>query len=163
MIPFVDLIGEEWRKGSMHVFEEHFVTEKILEFLSGVWYSINKHNVGEKIILASLPKETHILGLHFVACFLVLQGYKVIFLGTNLPKEEIARCADKTGAETLIFSISSTYDQEKAKEYLLELQEEISDFHRIIIGGKGAPKSLFPMLHCSDLSELIFLLNSPRS
>lgn len=161
MVPFVQLVGEEWSRGSMHVFEEHFATEKILEFISGIWHSINKHNQGEKVILAALPKELHTLGLHFVACFLVLQGYRVIFLGTNTPKEEVVRCSKKMNIETLVFSISSTYEQEEAKKYLLGLQADIPHFHKIIVGGQGAPQCSFRIMYCSDLSELIFLLNQP--
>ena len=163
MIPFVQLVGEEWNRGNVHVFEEHFATEKMLEFLSSVWRSINKHNQGEKVVLAGLPQEAHTLGLHFAACFLVLQGYDIVFLGVNTPREEIVRCFDRTGAQTVVFSISATYSSEKSRDYLMGLQQNISPQHRIIVGGAGAPKNMFRTTHCPKLSDLIFLLNQPRS
>ena len=161
MIPFVKLIGEEWGRGNVHVFEEHFATEKIVDFLTSVWRSINKHNQGEKVILAGLPHETHTIGLHFAACFLVVQGYDVMFLGTNTPREEVVQCANKIKSKIVVFSISATYKQDKATEYLTELQKDLPPFHRIIVGGQGAPQCSLQIIHCTDLTEMVGLINQP--
>ena len=163
VIPFVELLGNEWRNGTLQIFEEHFATINLIDFLSGLWHSINKFNRGEKVILAGLPNEKHTLGLHFTACFLALHGYSVIFLGANTPYKEVVHCYHRIKAEILVFSISVTYDMGEALEYLLALQEDISPSHKIIIGGRGAPKTLPRMMNCLALSDLIFLLNRPTS
>ena len=163
VIPFVELLGNEWRNGTLQIFEEHFATINLIDFLSGLWHSINKFNRGEKVILAGLPNEKHTLGLHFTACFLAIHGYSVIFLGENTPYKEVVHCYKRIKAEVMVFSISATYDMGEALEYLLALQENISLSHKIIIGGRGAPKTLPRIMNCSALSDLIFLLNRPTS
>ena len=74
------------------------MTRLITQFLEEHWQMINTSNVGETIVLTSHPLERHTLGLHLVACMLVMSGYSVIMLGNNTPVEEIGACAIQTQA-----------------------------------------------------------------
>lgn len=144
VVPFLELLGCAWLEGDIQVFQEHFVTRLITQFLEEHWQMINTSNVGETIVLTSHPLERHTLGLHLVACMLVMSGYSVIMLGNNTPVEEIGACAIQTQALAIAVTFSATMSSDDSKLFLQSLQAYLdSDTSKlptfVVFGGAGAP------------------------
>lgn len=144
IVPFLELLGCAWLEGDIQVFQEHFVTRLITQFLEEHWQMINTSNTGATIVLTSHPLERHTLGLHLVACMLVMSGYSVIMLGNNTPVEEIGACAVQTHALAIAVTFSATMSSDDARLFLQSLQSYLdSDASRVptflMFGGAGAP------------------------
>ena len=144
IVPFLELLGCAWLEGDIKVFQEHFVTRLITQFLEEHWQMINTSNTGETVILTSHPLERHTLGLHLVACMLVMSGYSVIMLGNNTPVEEIGACAIQTQALAIGITFSVTMDPDDSRLFLQGLQSYLdNDASRtstfLVFGGAGAP------------------------
>jgi methanogenic corrinoid protein MtbC1 len=147
IVPFLELLGCAWLEGDIQVFQEHFVTRLITQFLEEHWQMINTSNIGATIVLTSHPLERHTLGLHLVACMLVMSGYSVIMLGNNTPVEEIGACAVQTQALAIAITFSVTMDPEDSRLFLQSLQSHLdNDVSKIptflVFGGAGAPHPL---------------------
>ena len=71
IVPFLTVIGCAWEQGDLQVFQEHFATRLVKQFIEEQWQSINSSNVGKTIIITTHPLEKHMLGLHLVASILV--------------------------------------------------------------------------------------------
>jgi cobalamin-dependent methionine synthase I len=57
------------------------------------------------MVFATLPGERHEIGLLMSAMICASQGYKVHYLGTDLPPEEIAQFAREVGAIAVAISV----------------------------------------------------------
>ena len=59
VIPFISRIGCAWHDGELQIFQEHFATRLIGQFIEEHWQLINASNTGRTIILSSHPLEKH--------------------------------------------------------------------------------------------------------
>jgi DNA-binding transcriptional MerR regulator len=92
MGPYLQAMGEAWADGTLRVSHEHFASERVREFSSAQWRALNDAGPGARatLVLATPPGEEHALGLHMAAWVVALAGARVVFLGANVPVEEIA-------------------------------------------------------------------------
>lgn len=137
--PFIHALGEEWQKGELCVADEHFGSEKMGDFLAGIWRRLNEHNQSGPVLLTTLPGDTHRLGLQMAALVSAMAGLKVIYLGPNTPLEEVTSVVRRVGAKGLFLSAALGTDQAKAREALLQLRRSLPEPLVIGVGGAGAP------------------------
>lgn len=137
--PFIHALGDEWQKGGLCVAEEHFGSEKMGDFLAGIWRRLNEHNVHGPVLLTTLPGDNHRLGLQMAALVSAMAGLKVLYLGPNTPVEEVASVVQRVGAKGLFLSAALGTDQAKAREALVSLRQHLPQPLVIGVGGAGAP------------------------
>lgn len=90
LFPFMERIGVLWLAGHINPAQEHLVSnivrQKILVGIESVMPVLHR----QKTALLFLPEgEFHELGLLYMQYFLKNQGYKVIYLGANIPVSDI--------------------------------------------------------------------------
>lgn len=144
IIPFVSKIGCAWHDGELQIFQEHFATRLIGQFLEEHWQLINASNSGDTVVVSSHPLEKHTMGFHLIASMLVLEGFSVVVLGNNTPVEEIVACADQTEAIAIALTFSITMNAPDVLHFLEELEDRIVQHSKyqpmMIMGGSGIPK-----------------------
>jgi methanogenic corrinoid protein MtbC1 len=91
-IPLMEEIGLLWQTDTISPAHEHFISclivKKILINIEKV--EMDKSLDTSKVFVLSLPlNEIHQLGLMYLHYEIVLKGYKVIYLGENLPIENL--------------------------------------------------------------------------
>lgn len=91
-IPLMEEIGLLWQTDTISPAHEHFISclivKKILVNIEKI--EIEKPIDTSKVFVLSLPlNEIHQLGLMYLHYEIVLKGYKVIYLGENLPIENL--------------------------------------------------------------------------
>jgi MerR family transcriptional regulator, light-induced transcriptional regulator len=93
--PALVLIGEGWHAGSISIAQEHAATAFIHARLATLMRQALTASQRGPILLATAPGERHELGLMMVALFLMRRGWKVTFLGSDLPGEEVVATAGR--------------------------------------------------------------------
>lgn len=151
--PLIERVGTGWETGELTVPHEHFATECLSSFLTGKWRQLNSRKEGWTAILATLPGETHSLGLLMSAVVTSLSNAKIIYLGLNTPIEDIIATAERNKAELLCISVSSGEKQYDPEDYLLQIRKEMGSKIKIVAGGKGTPESLPGILKMGDFSK----------
>lgn len=136
--PLVDRIGNGWVNGELSVGHEHFATEILSDFLSSKWRQQNIRRDGPVAVLATLPDETHNLGLIMCAVIIGLADFKITYLGPNSPIEDIVKTSRDSNAQLLCLSISNCVEKNKSKEQLRQIKKSIGKSTEMVIGGKGA-------------------------
>ncbi|MDD9940568.1 MAG: MerR family transcriptional regulator [Myxococcales bacterium] len=136
--PFLIELGDRWASGRLGVRHEHFASERLREFLAGQWRPISDAATGPIYVLATLPGERHVLGLHLVALCVVLAGGRVVFLGVDLPPGEIAAAADHHHAEAVLVSTAAGSERAPVEGALRELRQNLPASTALVIGGQGA-------------------------
>jgi DNA-binding transcriptional MerR regulator/methylmalonyl-CoA mutase cobalamin-binding subunit len=141
-VPFLDKIGKGWETGEISISQEHFASERLYDFLGSKWRQLNERNDGAKILITSLPGDNHNLGLQMAATLASICKYKVVFIGSDTPCEEIFSAVLKTNSDILCLGVSCYYDKQKSVKLISNLRERIKKEVKIIVGGKGYSNSV---------------------
>lgn len=87
--PVLVAIGEAWFRGEITVAEEHFAASFMRARLENIFHSSPHNRSGPLVIVGCAPGELHEIGAMFLAVFLRRAGYRVVYLGQNVPLESL--------------------------------------------------------------------------
>lgn len=129
-IPLMEEVGLLWQTGTITPAHEHFISCLIMkktllntEKIEGL-IPVNQ----TKIFVLSLPlNEIHELGLMYLHYEIVLKGYKVIYLGENMPIDNLKEL--KKHFNSIIFVSYLTIQPERVAvdEFVATMTEELLD------------------------------------
>ncbi|MGE0683990.1 MAG: MerR family transcriptional regulator, partial [Candidatus Binatia bacterium] len=91
--PLIRAVGEEWAAARLGIHHEHFLSERIGDLLRSLRLPLEERARGPLVIFASLPGESHGLGLQMAALILASVGCRILYLGTEVPPIQIAGLA----------------------------------------------------------------------
>jgi DNA-binding transcriptional MerR regulator len=80
--PLTTAVGQRWEDGSFEVFNEHFYTEETARVLRKAIAALPDAGDAPRILLTTLPGESHALGLLMAEALLTLDGAACVSLGT---------------------------------------------------------------------------------
>jgi len=155
--PLIYHVGEKWAIGDINVFEEHFVTRQLTLFLDSIISKIPVKSAQPPVLLATLPGESHSLGLIMLESLLRDQGIKVVNLGTEVPMDQLIMACQRYQVGAILLSFSGAYNSNAIRKELIDLAERLSDEIPIYVGGSGVKRmrKLPPQVKIkNDLSEI---------
>lgn len=161
--PFLAAVGDAWARHALQVYEEHFVSELLTEFLSHQWRPLADAGTGPRMVLATLPGELHALGLHLAACLAVREGWRVTFLGRDTPLPELILAAERSGASAVLLSLSPCADPTRAAWDLTTLRQRLAPRIRLVVGGAGVPPGLPTGIEAPGIEHLAAWLRGGTS
>lgn len=133
-------VGESWARGELTVGEEHFISERVRDFLTAQWRPMSARARGSTIVCANLPGERHTLGLHMATTVLALHGCCIIFLGADVPIKELIGMSHRGHARALCLSLSITGDPVEQLKAMELVRIELDAHIHMVIGGGGAQR-----------------------
>jgi DNA-binding transcriptional MerR regulator len=134
----VERIGHGWAEGSVSVAQEHMATaivRRVLGWLLGVYEVAGP---ARRIVVATPPRQAHELGALMVAVSAAAEGWKVTYLGPDLPPADLVAAARQTGADAVALSIVYAGG---APELVAALRETRAGLPRdvpLLVGGAGS-------------------------
>ncbi len=85
-------IGDLWEAGAISIADEHLATALTQQVMAAIYGpNLGKKALPGRIMLAGVEDEQHSLGLRMAADVVELAGYETIYLGANLPTEDLLR------------------------------------------------------------------------
>jgi methanogenic corrinoid protein MtbC1 len=100
-------IGERWHKGALSVATEHFASNYLIQRLNALLRTMPNGAIGPLIWVACAPTELHEVGALLLSVYLRRAGYRVHYLGQDLPSEALAVDMDRRQPAMLLFSAST--------------------------------------------------------
>jgi len=138
IVPLVYKIGDLWHDGDFRVANEHLASPVIRSFL----YNLMERNApgdNSPILISATPRgQDHELGALIAGVVAASIGWNVIYLGPNLPVEEIASVAENLKAKVVALSIVYPNDDPQLKKDLLSLNQILPEGISLIVGGRAA-------------------------
>jgi methanogenic corrinoid protein MtbC1 len=104
LIPVLVEIGLRWEHGEISVATEHFASNFILGKIQGIYRSLPLRFSGPKIIVGCGPDELHEIGSLMFATLLRDAGYRVEYLGPDIPLEDLVLYAGEENPRMIIIS-----------------------------------------------------------
>jgi methanogenic corrinoid protein MtbC1 len=141
--PLAGQIGAAWAEGRLHVFEEHLFTELTTRALRQAISAVPGDR-SPKVLLTTVPNESHGLGLLMVEAMLALQSAQSISLGTQMPVPEILQAAVAHRADVVALSFSSVFPARQIPPLLQQLREGLPPTAQLWVGGAGVRKVAAP-------------------
>ena len=146
---------------------EHFFSAFSKVF---VWNLTRQYQLDEnapKIVVGTPSGQIHDIGAVFVAAAAANNGWRVSYVGANLPPFELAGAVQITGASVLALSIVYPEDDPKLPSDLLHLRRLLPENIKLLVGGRAANAYQPALSKCgavilSSLEELDRELDAAR-
>ena len=145
-VPVVERIGHGWAEGTVSVAQEHMATavlRRILSWLMGVFevHGVARQAVvAKQLLVATPPTQVHELGALLVAVSAAAEGWRVSYLGAELPAGEIIAAARDTGADAVALSIVYDLGEPSLLPALQEVRDGLAEHVPLIVGGAAASR-----------------------
>lgn len=136
--PLTVAVGARWEHGSFDIFDEHVYTETATRILRQAVAALPATAGGPRILLTTLPGETHGLGLLMTEALLALDGAVCIALGTETPPSSIVRAAASHRADVVALSFSAAYPRSQLRPSLQGLRQLLPAATALWAGGAGS-------------------------
>jgi methanogenic corrinoid protein MtbC1 len=78
-------VGERWHRGEINIATEHFATQLVRRKLAGLLNIFENSAQRATIVVGCAPDELHDLGILMISLFLVRRGWRVVYLGAQVP------------------------------------------------------------------------------
>lgn len=135
--PLLIEIGELWRKGILRPAQEHFATEIIKKFLKKLQESLNPEPDAPMLLVTTPAGQLHELGALIAAFAASIEGWNILYLGPNLPADDIAVAAINVKVKAVCLSIVYPSDDQNLSRDIIRLGEILPRRVKIIAGGRA--------------------------
>lgn len=104
LVPLLDLLGQRWDKRISGIAEEHFFSAWLRNKLGARLHHSQGTRRGRPLVVACLPGEHHEIGLLLFSLAALDLGYRIVYLGADMPTRQIAPVARQTGALGIVLA-----------------------------------------------------------
>jgi DNA-binding transcriptional MerR regulator len=133
VLPYLAGLGERWQRGTASIAMEHFASNLIRGRLAGLargWGSGH----GPQALLACPPGEQHDLALMMFGIVLHHHGWRIGYLGANIPAGELARAAGASRPDLVVLAAARPQTLEPIQAELTALARRFP----LALAGAGA-------------------------
>jgi DNA-binding transcriptional MerR regulator/methylmalonyl-CoA mutase cobalamin-binding subunit len=135
--PFLHEVGSRWASGELSVGAEHLASNLVSSMLGAALHAHRPSRSGLPIVFATPSGEPHCLGLCIAALTAADAGADPIYLGADVPEDDLVESAARARASVLALSLV-TLAPELAQEAILRIRRKLSARIEIWIGGAAA-------------------------
>jgi len=135
VLPLARSIGDRWALGKLSIAAEHLASEVVLHALKGGLRTAA--GSGPLVVGACLPGERHEWGILATLTVIREDGWRVQYLGTDLPVDEVVEAAWKLEPRRVALSGSDSAVVQANLPALSSLAGRLPPGTRAVLGGGG--------------------------
>lgn len=136
--PLMRTVGELWRSGELRPAHEHMASAGVRSFVGGLCKLYEVPEASPRIVVTTPRGQRHETGALLVAASACAEGWNVLYLGPDLPAEEIAAAAVGAGARVVALSITYPPDDPAIAGDLAKLGRLLPEQATLLVGGRSA-------------------------
>lgn len=138
IVPMMRRIGELWKEGTLRPAHEHLTSAAVRTFVGGLHRRSPAAPEAPALVVTTPAGQRHELGALLAASAAATEGWRVAYLGADLPAEDIAAAARIRGARGVALSITFPPDDPFLAGELERLRRLVGDGVELIAGGRSA-------------------------
>ncbi|MBT8488655.1 MAG: MerR family transcriptional regulator [Gemmatimonadetes bacterium] len=168
MVPLLQEVGRAWQSGHMRPSTEHIASVAIRRFLE--WVSTtNQPDPDAPLAVTGTPAgQRHEFGALLAGVIAAYEGWRIRFLGPDLPADDIARAAKKLNAKMVALSAVHPRLDARGVQEVLEIRNLLPPSVKVVIGGAGAAPhgddwDRAGILHPGTLTDFRDVLNGQQA
>ncbi len=136
--PLMDRVGSLWRSGNLRPAHEHLASDTVRAFLSARRTAYGTNPNAPVIVVTTPAGQTHEIGALMVSLLACADGWNDMYLGPNLPAEDIVSAVVNSGARALALSIVYPGDDPRIEAEFAFLQRYLPENIAVFVGGRAA-------------------------
>jgi len=135
IVPLMHAIGDLWYRGTLRIMHEHFTSAVVRTLLGGLHLASDLADTAPHLIVTTPSGQLHEIGALCVASMASVDGWRVTYLGPNLPTEDIAAAVQQDHARAIGLSIIYPPDDPHLPQELGKLRRYLPSEVTIFVGG----------------------------
>ncbi len=141
VVPIIGMVGKAWESGRVGPAHEHLATVEIRRFLEWMLATVNMAD-GAPVLVSGTPAgERHELGAILCAVSGAAEGWESIYLGPDLPAEEIVLAALRLEAEVVTLSCVDPRIENTFPAEIRKIRERLPADVQLVIGGPSVGRN----------------------
>ena len=134
--PVLYEVGSRWESNQLTVAQEHMATA-ITQYVMAQIYEAPDETAPPKghVVLTGVEGELHNIGAVMVGDLLELDGWRVRFLGTNLPAGAVLSAIRESVPTHVGISATMLFNVAAVRQLIAAIRSEFEDRVRILVGG----------------------------
>lgn len=136
--PLMYRIGNMWRDGHLRIADEHLAAAVVRRFVDSLRAAFPAPPSSPHIIATTPVGQLHEIGALVVSAQAAREGWRVTYLGSNLPAQEIARAAHQNRAPAVALSLAYPEDDPHLGGELVKLRRCLPEETALLVGGRAA-------------------------
>ena len=167
LMPLLDRTGELWEQGDLKVSQEHLASAVVRSMLGSIAMTQSTDQQGPLMLTTTPSGQRHEFGALAAAVAAASMGWRSMYLGPDLPAEEIAAAARDKGARAVAISIVYPGDDPRLSMELRKLHRLLPSDAVLLAGGRASDGyretlSEIGAVHISSLADFRRKLNDVR-
>jgi methanogenic corrinoid protein MtbC1 len=138
VVGLLDSVGTRWRGGTLRPLHGHLVTMAVRRLLDGLIERASSAATTATLVVATPAGQVDEIGALLIAATATIEGWRVIYLGADLPAEDIADAALHTRARAVALSIVQPAGDRAVSDHLRRLRTGLPKQVAVLVGGAGA-------------------------
>jgi MerR family transcriptional regulator, light-induced transcriptional regulator len=126
-------VGDMWEKGEITTAHEHFTSAFLRSRIGMIFHTLPVSSYLPTAIAVCCPGEDHELGLLIFTLYLRRKGFKVVYLGTGIPEQDVEIVIEEIKPAFLFLSCSLIENLPGA----LKLVENLQKYNNLAVGIGG--------------------------
>jgi methanogenic corrinoid protein MtbC1 len=138
LLPAQREVGRLWHLNELSVSEEHLVsytTQRLMAELSGM--ATKQPDNGFTAVAGAVAGNVHDIGIRAISYLLEIEGWRTIYLGSDIPQVELPTTLTTYEADVLLLSVALTSQITATTHTITAIQEQCARPVKILVGGNG--------------------------
>lgn len=140
VVPVLTDVGARWHDGDLGIAQEHMASGVFTRVLHDILEGAASKREGPAILVATPAGHRHEIGAMVAAAVAAMEGWRVLYLGADLPAAEIARTAGEVDARAVALSVVHGSDEGTIEEEIRRLRGRLPRSVRLFVGGREADR-----------------------
>lgn len=137
IMPLMHTIGERWREGTLRVVHEHLASAIVRSFVAGLSNGAGRLPSAPRVLVTTPAGQRHELGALIAAGAANDFGWDAVYLGPDLPAEEIAAAVRELRPRAVALSVIYKNGDAQVQEEFRKLARYLDSDVPIIVGGRA--------------------------
>jgi DNA-binding transcriptional MerR regulator len=137
VLPLLDEVGARWERRELCTASEHLASSVVRSLLGALLRRRAGAGPARPLLFTTLAGDRHELAVLVAAVMAADLGANPIYLGPDLPAEEVRLATEKTGAAAVVAGMSRFAAPQQRGRTLRELRRALPDGVALWVGGSG--------------------------
>jgi len=138
LLPAQREVGRLWHLNQLSVSEEHLVsytTQRLMAMLFDK--AARKADNGYTAVAGAVAGNVHDIGIRAISYLLEIEGWRTIYLGSDIPQVELPRTLESFEADVLLLSVALTSQIAATTRTIGAIREQCEQPVKVLVGGNG--------------------------
>jgi MerR family transcriptional regulator, light-induced transcriptional regulator len=135
VLPFMNAVGENWNSGRLTIAQEHLASASLRNLLGSLLRYYLRLNSEPTLLLATPKGELHEFGILAAALLAISGGLNVLYLGRDLPAEEIVHSVKQISPKAVVLGWKAANGSEQSLREIKQLSKQLPQKMELWVGG----------------------------